>query len=289
MLAVTDYLRRLTSIALLLAIWLSAAADPAPGVLIVGDSWAEQQWDDGSHQLVFQAMGFDQVAVFGSATTESGSTAADWNAPGQLALIADQIAAHPEIEIVQITLGGNDFLNQWHVGMSAAQVAALQQQILDDLSSIVGFVLELRPDLEVLLSFYDYPNFVDTLGGLIGLLFCSPLWSDLGQPTPGQLNDAAIVFESGYRPLAGHPRVFQVSHFGQMQWAFGFPADGIAPGDIQPPGEVSLPSPVASLRSYFGFPDCFHLNASGYDVLVTNLFMHYFETRFDVVFRSSFQ
>ena len=135
---------------------------------------------------------------------------------------------------------------------------------------------------------YDYPNFVDTLGGVIGLFVCAPLWNDLGQPDPLQLNTASTDFEQAMAALAAaHPRVFHVSHLGLMQAQFGFPSDGIPPGQLAPPGDPALPSPVESLR--LGGDDCFHLNAEGYDGLVLNQFDGYFQDRFEVIFRSAFR
>lgn len=268
---------------------LAGSAQALPGgVLLVGDSWADQQWMDQSHEMVFDTLGFGQVPVFGATTVESGSTAAEWASPAKLQQISDALAAEPDIDIVQLTVGGNDFLDAWRADMDPAAEAALRAQIRTDLDTITSHILDVRPDIEILLSFYDYPNFVDTLGGLIGTLFCAPLWNDMAQPSALELNSAAAQVEQANAELArAHPRIFLVTHFGQMQSAFGFPDDGIPPGQIQPPGDPSLPSPTAALRS--DGADCFHLRAEGYDVLVTNQFEGYFETRFDVIFRTSFQ
>jgi hypothetical protein len=72
-----------------------------------------------------------------------------------------------------------------------------------------------------------------------------------------------------------------------MQSQFGFPSDGIPPGQLSPPGDLALPSPVEALR--LGGDDCFHLNAEGYDGLVLNQYDGYFEDRFEVIFRSQFR
>jgi len=266
----------------------SGAARAVDGLLLVGDSWAEQQWDDQAHALVFDAVGQAGVAVYGAATAESGTTAADWVQPGRLQLLADELALRDDIGVVQITLGGNDFLNEWSTALTPSQVQVLTDRVYADLDQLTGFILDARPDVEILLSFYDYPNFVDTLGGVIGLFVCAPLWSDLGQPDPLQLNTASTEFEQAMAGLAAaHPRVFQVSHLGLMQAQFGFPSDGIPPGQLTPPGDLALPSPVEALR--LDGDDCFHLNAEGYDGLVLNQFDGYFEDRFEVIFRSRFR
>jgi hypothetical protein len=276
-----------SAVALLSLFVCTSAAHAAPGgLLLIGDSWADQQFGDQSHSMVFATLGFGQVQVFGAATVESGSTAAEWAAPDRLAIIG-QALTDPAIEIVQLSVGGNDFLDAWNADLDPAAQAALFAAIRADVETIVESILATRPDVEVLLSFYDYPNFVDTLGGIIGALFCAPLWNSMEQPTPLELNTAASALEQSLLDLAAHPRVFHVSHFGQMQSLFGFPGMGIDPGDLQPPGDPALPSPSAALRS--DGADCFHLSAEGYDQLVINQFEGYFETRFDVIFRSAFQ
>jgi lysophospholipase L1-like esterase len=274
----------------LVAMLLAAAPNlpAAEGLLLVGDSWAEQQWSDQSHAVAFGALGFGNVAVYGAATTESGSTAADWVQPGRLQTLSDELALRDDVDVVQLTLGGNDFLDAWNTALTPGEERALVDSVLADLATIVDTILTDRPDVEVLLSFYDYPNFVDTLDGLVGLLVCAPLWNDLGQPEPLQLNTASARFEQAMAELAAvHPRVFHVSHLGLMQSRFGFPSDGVPPGGLTPPGDPSLPSPVEALR--LGGDDCFHLNALGYDEIVANQFAGYFETRFDVIFRSEFR
>ena len=176
-------IHRIAAVGLGLSMSAQVLAGP-DGVLLIGDSWAEQQWDDQAHALVFDALGFGQIPVFGAATTESGTTAADWVQPGRLQTIADELAARPEVGIVQVTLGGNDFLDTWSTALDSDQIAALTAGVRADLQTLTNFVLDQRPDVEILLSFYDYPNFVDTLGGPVGLFFCAPLWNDLGQPSP---------------------------------------------------------------------------------------------------------
>lgn len=198
-----------------------------------------------------------------------------------------QALTDPAIEIVQLSVGGNDFLDAWNAELDSAAQAALFAAIRADVETIVEFILDVRPDVEVLLSFYDYPNFVDTLGGINGALFCAPLWNSMELPTPLELNIAAVALEQSILGLKDHPRVFHVSHFGQMQSLFGFSDMGIVPGDLRPPGDPALPSPTAALR--FNGADCFHLSAEGYDQLVINQFEGYFETRFDVIFRSALQ
>ena len=251
-------------------------------VLVVGDSWAEQQYDDGIHETIFSINGFADVNVAGDSTVESGTEAAEWATIAELQKIEFELDSNPAIDTVQLTVGGNDFLNNWSINMTSQQEMALQQQIQTDITTIVDFILAYDDSIEVILSFYDYPNFVDTLGGLSGLV-CSPLLQDLGSPTTSSLNNAIIHFESIYAKIASeNPRVYHVSHLGLMQNFYN---------GITLPGDISLPSPASAMREHppFGSLDCFHLNPISYEVLVQNLFDNYFHLRFDTLFKNGFE
>lgn len=263
-----------------------------PKVLIVGDSWAEQQWNDGIHNQVFADSNYPQFTALGDVVAISGSTAADWVAPAELQKITDALNANPTIDTVQLTLGGNDFLNQWNTSLTPMEVTAIQNQIIIDLQIVIDHILAHDIGMEIVLSFYDYPNFEDTIGGFTGLI-CANLDNNMGNPSPFELNNTAVSFEQAFASAAlNNPKVFHVSHFGLMQNYFGF-ADAdpvIEPGEILPPGDLNLPSPVQSMRINIGLVvDCFHLGAEGYDVLVQNTFDQYFKYRFDTIYKSLFE
>ena len=265
-------------------------------VLIVGDSWAEEQWVDQSHERVFALNGLGDYGIYGDSTTESGSTAYDWKQASYLQRIDDALVAHPDIDTVQLTVGGNDFLDVWHKDMTEAQFDSLTNAILFDLNLIIDYILGQDSGIEVLLSLYDYPNFRDTLDGLAGNLFCQPLHSDMGEPTPLELNEAAIALVQSIAGIAAtNVRVHFVDHFGLMQHSFGFVEDEIPPGAIALPGDPSLPSPVETMRKHDAFgsieDDCFHLTADGYDIIVQNLIDQYLADRLkgDALFTDRFE
>ncbi len=277
-----------TSVVLCLLVSVLASAQTTK-VLIVGDSWAEQQWEDGIHDVVFADSGYPQFVSLGDDVAISGSTASDWVVPTELQKITDALSANPSIDTVQLTLGGNDFLDQWNIGLTPMAVTAIKNQIIIDLQIVVDHILAQNINLEIILSFYDYPNFLDTTGGFTGFI-CAGLHDDMGNPTPLELNQAAVEFEAAFASVATlNPKVFYVSQFGLMQNYFGFPDDSISPGDIPLPGDLTLPSPVEAMRLTIGITDCFHLGAEGYDVLVQNTYDQYFKYRFDTIFKSLFE
>ena len=260
-------------------------------ILIIGDSWAQLQIDNSTHNQVFSDNNFANITIdpASDSVSDNGKTAADWAQPSQLQIIGDVIAANPAIDTVQLTIGGNDFLNNWTINLTTVQVQTLQQQIQTDLTTIVDYVLAQRPNIEILLSFYDYPNFVDTIGGLFGQT-CNNLLNDMGVPSVTELNTAAVAFENIYAQIATtNPKVFHVSHTGLMQAFFGFPSQGIPPGQIMPPGDLTKPSPVEAMRDFGVARDCFHLSPDGYNFLIQNAFDGYYFDRFDLVHNDSFE
>ncbi len=266
---------------LILCLSVANANQDITRFLIVGDSWAEEQWEDGSHARVFQQHGLEGVGISGELTTTSGSTAADWVMTENLERISAAFDQYPHLDTVQLTIGGNDFLDQWNTGMSQKEFDALIGFIQSDVEIVSNYILSLRPDIEIIISLYDYPNFEDTRSGLIWFFACSPLWNDLGQPSPLAVNTAAVaVIDAIESELIGNPRVSHVRHLGRAQNHFGLPDH--PPGTIAPPGLLDQPSPAAAMRTRFigGGLDCFHFNAQAYDVLIDNLVDGYIAERF---------
>ena len=247
-------------------------------------------WSNRTLRDVFAANGRADLVEEGADTAISGSTAAEWALPGMLTAITDALAAAPTIDTVQLTVGGNDFLaglsgGGWHTAIEQADLEELTSNLLSDISTIIDHVLALRSDLEVLVSLYDYPRFFG-LSLILGA--CDDTWDDLGQPTPLELNLALIDLEGALLQLAdARPRALAVSHRGLMQATFGFPSDGIAPGDLALPGDPSLPSPSEAM--FLGI-DCIHLTSSGYEAVGQRLWERYYRARFNpLVFADGFE
>lgn len=263
-------------------------------VLIVGDSWAQQQYSDQIHDAVFDVNGYPDIEVLrnGDATAVSvdGTTAADWVVPSELAKITNALTNNPSVDTVQLTLGGNDFLNNWNTSMTVGQVNALKAGIVADLQTIVDAILAVDINLEIVLSFYDYPNFEETTNDPWEFT-CRGLHNDMLNPTPTEINSMALDFTNAFVTIANqNPKVFYVQHWGRMQNAYGWPDQGIQPGDIPLPGDYTLTSPLEAMRTHLGFvKDCFHLEPEGYDILVQGLFDEYYHFRFDTIFKSLFE
>lgn len=282
----------LISMVLFASAFLAQAQDYK--VLVVGDSWAQQQYSDLVHDAVFDVNGYPNIEVLKNADADAvaidGTTAADWVQPSELQKITDALINNPSVDTVQLTLGGNDFLNNWNKNMTMMEVEALKMGIVADLQTIIEAILGVDAQIEILLSFYDYPNFEETTSGTFGTI-CRNLHNDMANPTPTEINNLALDFTYAFAGLAdNNPKVFHVDHWGRMQNAYGWPNQGIQPGDIQLPGDVTRTSPLESMRLHFGFVrDCFHLQPAGYDILVQGNYEGYYQYRFDTIFKSLFE
>lgn len=256
-------------------------------LLLIGDSWARQQLTSHIHQNVFQDNNLSSILVAGDTTTIGGSRSSQWATANNLQLITDAFTTHPTINTIQLTLGGNDILSLWNVSFTSQQVDDLLLQIQSNLEITINHILAINPNIEVILSFYDYPNFEDTLDR-VG---CNNIFNNMLQPTTFQLNSMFVSYEQLISQLPNdNPRVFYVSHLGVLQNHFGFPDDGITPGEIPLPGDITLPSPIASLRPLLGGEtDCIHISNESYTLLVDNLYANYYHNRFSSIFSNGFE
>lgn len=263
-------------------------------VLVVGDSWAQQQYSDLVHDAVFDVNGYPDIEVLKNADANlvaiDGTTASDWVVPSELAKITDALINNPSVDTVQLTLGGNDFLNNWTTALTMMEVDAMKAGIVADLQTIVDAILAVDINIEIVFSFYDYPNFLETTSGLFDFT-CKGLHDDMLNPTPTDINAMALEFTEAFVEISNqNPKVFHVPHWGRMQNAYGWPDENIPPGLIQLPGDFTRTSPLVAMRTHFGFvKDCFHLEPAGYDILVQALYEDYYHYRFDTIFKSLFE
>ncbi len=263
-------------------------------VLIVGDSWAQQQYSDGIHNAVFDVNGYPDIEILSNADATAvaidGTTAADWVMPAELQKITDALVNNPSVDTVQLTLGGNDFLNNWNTSMSQLDIDILKADIVTDLQIIVDAILGVNSQIEIVMSFYDYPNFEETTNDPWEFT-CAGVHNGMLNPTPFEVNSMALEFTNAFVQIAEqNPKVFHVPHWGRMQNAYGSPDGTLGPGEIPLPGLIDLTSPLEAMRVHLGFvDDCFHLAPEGYDILVQALFEEYFQFRFDTIYKSHFE
>ena len=248
-------------------------------VLLVGDSWAEHLWNARALRTVFAEKGYTGVLEKGDETAIGGTTASLWKTAPFLQKITDELDANPEIDIVHISLGGNDLLagtagSGWSTDLSDEEVQQLYVRIREDIATVVDHCLDYRTGIRVILTAYDYPNFSETLQD--GEISCIALWLNAGTPTTPQMNQALIGLEAEIIAYAASTdRVAFVSTLGLTHYWFGYPSLNIEPFTIAPPGDPSLPSPPEAMNN--NGRDCIHLNDQGYYYMALNCFGAYYQ------------
>lgn len=293
---------------------------PTPRVLIAGDSWAQFMWDDNTHNVIFDRFGHaDKRAVSRSRGTNpgagysgpeyaiSGSEAREWANPASYPWTANVVAelqALPTIDTVMLSIGGNDILagrsgGGWYKGMDLdvpGSEAALFARILDHSAQITTSIKAVRPQVNVLVSSYEYPNF--TVSPFFCWIYACPKREDLSRDpvnalvSDSELNAMTMSVETlRIARTNADPRLAFDHGVGEMHHYSG---DGVAaPGALPRPGQLApdyLPFPAGnparpSLRSNFRISsgisaDPIHLDPAGYLIKVAVQAESYFFPRF---------
>jgi hypothetical protein len=288
---------------------LAAPAGAVPRVLLAGDSWAQYMWDDGSHNDIFDRFGqADKLALSQSLSSDpgpgytgteyaiSGSEARQWVDTANYPWIHNMVTAlqqNPTIDYVMLSIDGNDILagksdGGWYKDMDLdvpGSEAALFDRIHQDTDAIIDSALAVRPNLQVLLSSYDYPNF--NVGFWCFVYACPERRNLSRDPTNDLITDQEInqmmVTVEGERIdwVNADARVLYDNAVGLMHYFYG---DGVSasrtlprPGET-PPGYLPFPGGnplLPTLRSNFRQPngidaDPIHLNYDGYQYKIAN-------------------
>lgn len=246
-------------------------------VLLIGDSWAQFIGTDNVINTTFEKWGHSNYKFYTNATlAENGTQTTDFLDTVRLNEIAARLAQFPDIDLIHLSLGGNDVLNSWNVNFSAAQTDSLLDSVYARLTYLIDFIKAQRPGIRILWSGYAYPNFGEVISDLGPLASTHPfygLWDGMGQPTFLQLNSILNSYSAAMDTLAANdPQVDFVRCTGIMQYEVGqTSALGISPGGTYAPftaplpdGFPDYPSPKNTMRNYIVFRDCFHLTPTAY-------------------------
>lgn len=246
-------------------------------VLLVGDSWAFFMGVDQTINTVLDRWGHSNYTYFTNLTlAENGAETDDFQTATKQNEIAAQIAANPSIEVVHLSIGGNDVLGDWNVDFTTEQTDSLKSAVFARLVDVIEFIKTTRPGIRIVWSGYMYPNFGEVIASAAPFSSSHPFystWSGMGFPEFIQLNQILNDFSDEIEAYTqADPQLDFVKAPGLMQYTFGQNSPLlIAPGGSYPPftqplpyGDPSYPSPRNSMRDYLLTKDCFHLSAGGY-------------------------
>ena len=98
------------------------ATERIPRILYVGDSWTGFMWGFRSMKTALElpayaADGLNRWIETGSSTAIMGAKAYEFLSDSRKAAVADSLASYPNIDVVIITLGGNDFAGGFPVNV----------------------------------------------------------------------------------------------------------------------------------------------------------------------------
>ncbi len=245
--------------------WLnpaSAGPNDVPRILCVGDSWA-------AFVQLFRCFDvalpdYPDMAGFGQRgerTSLVGVRASEFDSPAFLDAVRDELLSYPTIDIVHLSLGGNDFImdSDWTPSMPPEQLQAFIDATNAHIESVMDFILAIRPNIRIGLCGYDFGN------------------HNMGGATPAQMNAVwSQVEQTKIALVQSRPRAFYIHNLGLMQYYYGIPlaAPPVAPHTVPFPGGYAqdyLPfpggnpnynTPVQALMDRD-----IHLTMEGYDLL----------------------
>jgi hypothetical protein len=287
----------------------------SPKVLLAGDSWAQYMWDDATHNAIFdkfgqadkkmisESLGSSPGAGYtGTAYAISGSEAREWadtaNYP-YIANVVNAITNNPTVETVVLSIGGNDilagksgggFYQDMDLDVPGSE-AALFNTIKNNTLVIIDGILAVHPDVEILLSSYDYPNF--SISGFFCSFYACPKREDLSYDpnnpiSDAELNQMMITVENeriswlNLRPQLKYDNAIGLSHY---YYGDGNSAPYTLPLPEQSPpysanfygGNPSLPSLRSNFRNGF---DPIHLDAEAYEYKIIHQTLNTFMPKF---------
>jgi lysophospholipase L1-like esterase len=270
-------------------------SEEIPRIALIGDSWTGFLWAFRSFSDVLPDYpGCGNYVEVGAATAVMGAKAYEMLTPARLESITGLLTENSTVDVVVMTLGGNDFLSgtypaEDHTGPEyewrcpATYPDNPNELVLDtikrDIGDVIDHVLAIRPDIRVVIAGYTYGGRTENNGCTL------------------EENQRGFVdMELHKQELAQErDRVYYVSNFGLMQWNFGIyytqdPADPLAsPPDI-PAQDPSIPYPpdVLSQADPGGLPQYLapleslldndiHLTDAGYELVARRLMDRYIE------------
>lgn len=269
-----------------------AANEPKEArVLLIGDSWAFFMNTDQTINNTLRKWGHSNY-IFRSNTivSENGAETDDLLKPAKQAEIANLLNQNPSIDVVHVSIGGNDMLGDWKKSFTPVQTQALKASVFDRLQQIFDFIKSLRPGIKIFWAGYTYPNFEEVIQ-TSGLGSDHPFystWQKMEFPNFLEINTILNDVSRDMDSIAAlDPQLEFVNATGLMQYTFGQNNNlAVAPGGNYPAftaplplGFPDYPSPAGSMRNYLGLRDCFHLSAKGFSDFLdyhTQKFYHKF-------------
>lgn len=268
---------------------LASCKQASQTVAVVGDSWATYVCAYKSLDKAFGKAGLIDAATQSacSVTTKPGVRADEWlQTPFHEA--AKKAIQDKTVKVLYLSLGGNDILNYWNKSMTAAEENAVFDSVIEDIQTAVSEYQNIRPDIRIILSGYDFPRFTTDHA----IPEYNEAFDEMGRPSPYELNTAVIRFSDRVSKIADQKKLFYIHHYGLMHYFLGNSEMGLLPFKALSPELISTPGAVNQFGGDVRFQadpagmftikvgnkivvDAFHLNRFGYDKIAEHTVFHY--------------
>jgi lysophospholipase L1-like esterase len=256
-------------------------------VLVAGDSWAAFMCVQNSFTQVFNNYGDPSAFAHPGCwlTTKIGNRAENWLHTSQHKRTMSIIAKDEQIRVLVLSIGGNDLINYANKNMPQDQQDALFDYIFKNTSEIINIYKNIRPDIKIIISGYDYPRFTHNHP----ISAYKKAFNEMGQPEPVELNQILIRFSNYMSALNNYKDIAYIHHLGVMHYFDGNPEAGLGRNQTLHPDLISSPkNPVifgglpalhAAKKSMLTVTnklvDAFHLSQPGYYRLAEHTYRNY--------------
>lgn len=242
--------------AVLLAAGLSfdPAVHAGDDVLLVGDSWAALTGLTGLWNEIFAINGHPEITVYTSAF--HGGLARDY--ADEPNIVPDLLAVNPDYKWVMISLGGNDMMTDWTNG----EEAGWEDRLARAFRKVINPIIDERPDIPILLTGYDLPNFAmePPVCPALALLTFPPLYG-----IPALINTEFL-------------KISMVQ--GQMAEEFSNVKYVALWGTLQEAGGVPDPPNIFEWTPEQFMTDCIHANVEGFNLFTQAIYDTFFVQQF---------
>jgi hypothetical protein len=173
---------------------------------------------------------------------------------------------------------------QWHKRMSATDEQKIFSQIKSDLNSITQIYQQVNPDLQIIISGYDYPHFLENHK----IPLFRRIYERMLKPTASEMNSGLVRYSRFMSTLNLYNKnTYFVHHLGLSQYHQGVPEYQIPPRQTIPPhlissmtapeaygGLIDYPSSQQSMINWFTIEsDAFHLNSTSYKNVLNHVYL----------------
>jgi hypothetical protein len=138
--------------------------NPTNRVLLAGDSWAAFMFGDQTLNQGLRNVGHsDKRFVSNVIVSENGAETDDFLGQEKQDAIQNIINGNPDVDLIHMSIGGNDVLGDWNISFSQQETDSLESAVASRLEEIVAFLKSTRSDVHVFWPGYTYPNFEEVI------------------------------------------------------------------------------------------------------------------------------